>query len=223
MRLVIQLFVVWVHIIIKAECIFLRQLRTSGYKISNCLLIPNEFIALHFFQVKKGLLFELFVLSFLVSQIAHKNILTSIFKLPFWFKKNVVTKRWKNYVQSCREKIQFHGVPYLEKYAHKGTKVAIHVKVDVHKTWFSHWFECPLLRYIMGFAKGVRGQSSDIILSIAQLEIKQHEKPFKVLCSIDMTHLIMLDLLSKFEKKIIVFWVYLFLHEPFFFAPNFMM
>jgi hypothetical protein len=44
-----------------------------------------------------------------------------------------------------------------------------------------------------------------------------------VLCSIDMTHLIMLDLLSKFEKKIIVFWVYLFLHEPFFLAPNFMM
>jgi len=57
----------------------------------------------------------------------------------------------------------------------------------------------------MGFAKGMRGQSSDIILSIAQLDIKQHEKPFKVLCSIDMTHLIMLDLLSKFEKKIIVF------------------
>jgi hypothetical protein len=89
------------------------------------------------FQVEKGLLFELFVLSFLVTQIAHKNILTSIFKLPFWFQKNVVIGRWKNYVQSCREKIQFHRVPYLEKHAHKDTKVAIHVEVDVHKTLIS--------------------------------------------------------------------------------------
>jgi hypothetical protein len=48
-----------------------------------------------FFEVKKGLLFEPFVLSFLVIQIAHKNILTSIFKLPFCFEKNVITKRWK--------------------------------------------------------------------------------------------------------------------------------
>jgi hypothetical protein len=57
----------------------------------------------------------------------------------------------------------------------------------------------------MGFAKSMRGQLSDIILSITQLDIKQCEKPLKVLCSIDMTHLIMLDLLSKFEKKVIVF------------------
>jgi len=49
----------------------------------------------------------------------------------------------------------------------------------------------------MGFAKSMRGLLSDIILSIAQLNIKQHEKPLKVLCSIDMAHLIMLDLLSK--------------------------
>jgi hypothetical protein len=74
------------------------------------------------------------VLSFLVIQIAHKNILTSIFKLPFWFKRNVVTERWRNYVQSCREKTQFHGVPCLEKYAHKGTKVAIPLEVDMHKS-----------------------------------------------------------------------------------------
>jgi hypothetical protein len=126
-------------------------------------------------------------------------------------------------VQSCKEKFQFHGVPCLGKYAHKGTKVAIHVEVDVHKTWFSHWFECPLLRNIMGFAKSTRGQSSDIILSITQLDIKQCEKPLKVLCSIDMRHLIMLGFLSKFEKKNhCILSLFIFSRTIVFFA-NFMM
>jgi hypothetical protein len=55
---------------IKAECICLRQVRTLGYKISNGLL-TKEFMNLSsfiFFQVKKGVLFEPFVLSFLVIQ-----------------------------------------------------------------------------------------------------------------------------------------------------------
>jgi hypothetical protein len=71
----------------------------------------------------------------------------------------------------------------------------------------------------MGFAKSMRGLLSDIILSIAQLNIKQHENPLKGLCSIDMTHLIMLDLLSKFEKKSLYFESVYFFTNHCFFSP----
>jgi hypothetical protein len=101
----------------------------------------------------------------------------------------------------------------------KTQKLQFMLRLMCTKLWFPHRFECPLLRNIMGFEKSMRGQLSDTILSITQLDIEQCEKPLKVLCSIDITNLIMLDLLSKFEKKILVFWVYLYFHESLFFPP----
>jgi hypothetical protein len=51
------LCIIWLQLVLiafKAECICLRQVRTLGYKISNCLLIPNEFYCpSFFFKLKK--------------------------------------------------------------------------------------------------------------------------------------------------------------------------